>query len=144
MTVLARFMSKVVKQPNGCWQWIGARKGGGQAYGAFRLSRRLAYAHRVAHELFVGPIPDGLQLDHLCRNTLCVNPDHLEVVTSRVNTLRGDSPLAEYARRTHCAQGHRFTPENTFRRRDGGRGCLACRRAHRRAYHRARRERAAA
>jgi len=70
--------------------------------------------HRIAYEFALGPIPDGLTLDHLCRNTICCNPAHLEPVTLRVNTLRGTSPIADNARKTHCKNGHPFDEANTY------------------------------
>lgn len=102
----ARFWSFVQKS-DGCWQWTGAisrRKG----YGSFRFF----YAHRIAYALMRGAIPDGLHIDHVCRNTGCVNPDHLEAVTSRENTLRGKGLSALAARRTHCSAGHLMSGEN--------------------------------
>ena len=86
-------------------------------------------AHRVAYELMRGPIPDGLTLDHLCRNVGCVNPDHLEPVTMKENILRGYSPAAQAARRDECAHGHAYTPENTYRYANGSRRCRICQRA---------------
>jgi hypothetical protein len=87
----------------------------------------------VAYELFVGPIPEGLELDHLCRNPSCVNPAHLEAVTHRENVRRGDLHLV-FGSRTHCTMGHEFTDENTYPRPTGGRGCRECRRERVRAY----------
>lgn len=83
-------------------------------------------AHRVFYEHHVGPIPLGLTIDHLCKVTRCVNPDHLEPVTQRVNTLRGDGPSAVNARKTHCPHGHEYTPDNTYVRKAGGRICKTC------------------
>ncbi len=126
---------------SGCWIWLGQSVNG---YGRLRImddqgKRNWFGAHRVSYEAFVGPIPEGLTLDHLCHvpgecaggptcpHRTCVNPAHLEPVTNRVNSLRSSSPLAEHARRTHCIAGHEFTPENT-RLQQGRRSCLTCRR----------------
>lgn len=110
---------------NGCWEWVGAHAGTG--YGYVRVNGAMRGAHRAVYERFRGPIPDGKELDHLCRNVDCVNPDHLEVVTGRENTMRSLSPSAANARKTTCSNGHAFTPENT-RRWGGHRYCIACHR----------------
>lgn len=118
------FWSRVNKQgPQGCWVWTGPTSRFG--YGYFHVSRRYATArtHRVSWELLRGRIPDGLQLDHLCRNRACVNPDHLEVVTDRVNILRGVSPPAINARKRHCLKGHDLDIRNDAK----GRWCVLCR-----------------
>jgi hypothetical protein len=128
--VLTRFLAKVEKTEM-CWAWCGARHGKG--YGHIRLNGAVAKAHRVAYELFVGSIPDGLTIDHLCGNTSCVNPCHLEAVPGKVNTLRGGNPMAVNARKTHCPQGHEYTPGNTLRTNQGrSRSCKACRADHQR------------
>ncbi len=85
-------------------------------------------AHRFAYELLVGPIPDGLVIDHLCRVRHCVNPAHMEPVTRWENTLRGGSFSAVAARQTHCVNGHPFDEENTHVDRRGFRRCRACNR----------------
>lgn len=115
-----------VKKTDLCWLWMGARNQKG--YGLYSAPNTAA-AHRVAYELLVGPIPEGLVLDHLCRNVRCVNPDHLEPVTIRENTARGLPPRAA----THCKRGHELTPENTRWRSDRPtRECLTCRNVRRR------------
>lgn len=113
-----------------CWLWTAGTSWGG--YGKFSLGAREdggAYAHRVAYELEVGPIPDGLVIDHLCRVRLCVRPDHLEPVTNRVNLLRAPrSVSAENHAKTHCVHGHPFDEANTHWSPDGRRVCRACKR----------------
>lgn len=113
-----------------CHLWTGALSHG---YGYIRIGDRPMPAHRYAWEREHGPVPDGLELDHLCRTPACVRPSHLEPVTHRVNSLRGESPPARNARMTHCHRGHPFDEENTYWRPDGrGRHCLACERNGRR------------
>ena len=129
-----RFMRKV-QQGEGCWLWLGTKSDVGTGtYGVVydRAVRRTTQAHRLAYRLFRGEIPADLTVDHLCRNTLCVNPEHMELVTMRENILRGSSPVAKNAKKTHCLNGHEFTPENTIQRHDGGRGCRICQRAYQR------------
>jgi len=112
-----------------CWTWTGYTSGFG--YGRVKLrsgAQRTANAHRVFYECLVGPIPDGLQLDHLCRVRNCVNPDHLEPVTQRENVLRGVGLSAVNARKTHCSQGHPLSGDNLKIEVSGRRRCLACRR----------------
>ncbi len=127
---LLRF-AKFVLVSNGCWLWTGAQQGGG--YGAFWKPSddepRLVPAHRAAYQLMVGPIPEGLTLDHLCRTRLCVRPSHLEPVSRGENVLRGVGVSAQHARQTHCLRGHEFSEENTYWWR-GERHCRICRRAH--------------
>ena len=125
-SVEARFWPKVDKTGD-CWIWTAAQDGKG--YGGFWDGEQRQKAHRVAYELMVGLIPTGLCLDHLCRNTLCVNPAHLEVVTQRVNILRGVGVSAQKARQTHCINGHELTPQNTYIREDRrhpSRSCRVC------------------
>jgi hypothetical protein len=126
-TLVQRLEGLTVLTPGGCWEWTGAT-GGSRRYGCISVKGVTRRAHRVAYELLAGPIPDGLELDHLCRNRLCVNPEHLEPVTHRENVLRGDAPPAANVSKTHCPRGHELTPENTYTRRGrpGGRECRAC------------------
>jgi hypothetical protein len=125
---LIRFESKVEPEPNtGCLLWAAGLTTDG--YAAFSIGDKKLRAHRLSYEHFVGPIPVGLTLDHLCRVRSCVNPAHLEAVTKRTNTLRGLSPVAHYARATHCIHGHAFTSNNTYIF-NGRRCCRTCNRRH--------------
>lgn len=113
-----------------CWIWTAATAGRGKwTYGIISHDGRMQMAHRVSYEVLVGPIPEGLDVDHLCRHTLCINPDHIEPVTHQENIRRGYAlkPLV-----TSCKHGHEYTPENTYSKlRPGGtttRECRTCRR----------------
>lgn len=108
-----------------CWLWRGTLTDHG--YGRVVRPGRSKYAHRVAYEDIVGPIPDGLVIDHLCRVHACVNPDHLEPVTSRVNSLRGETLAARQAAQTHCIKGHPFEGANLVIGTRGARICRTCR-----------------
>lgn len=136
-----RILERVTPSPTGCWLWNGAIGTNGYATVSrgTRPNRLRWMAHRFSYEVFVGPIPEGLDLDHLCRVRHCVNPDHLEPVTRRENLLRGQTINALRAAQTHCIHGHEFTPENTYRYADGTRKCRACRASQMRAYHARRR-----
>lgn len=127
-SVLARFLTKVTERADGCWIWDGCLNSWG--YGRFNVGEEYVAAHRFAYTQFKGPIPDGLTIDHLCRNRNCVNPNHLEAVTVKVNVLRGNTIQALNASKTHCKRGHEFTPENTYNQPGGGRMCKACHRMH--------------
>ena len=85
----------------------------------------MVMAHRAAYEVRIGPIPDGMVIDHLCRNRACINPAHMEPVTNRENVLRGTGPSAQHARKTHCNYGHAYDDQNTMHRR-GRRHCRKC------------------
>ena len=128
---LYRFLPKIEYQ-GGHWLWTASKDAKG--YGQFKLDGNKVRVHRLAYEHWIGPIPEGLQIDHLCRVKHCANPAHLEPVTSGENTRRGLAPLALAAMRsarTHCKRGHEFTPDNTYIAKAGssqGRGCRTCKR----------------
>ena len=112
---------------DGCWLWTRAVTGKPpKDYGQLWFKKQRSLAHRFAYETLVGPIPEGLTIDHLCRRARCVNPDHLEPVTNRENILRGVGLAAQRARQTHCVHGHAFDAANTGIRPDGRRDCRAC------------------
>lgn len=118
-TLEERFEAKIERiTESGCWIWTSTNNNG---YGQIWVNRRYHPAHRVAYEMYVGPIPDGMQIDHLCRVPACCNPYHLEPVTPRENTLRSMNPAAKNAKKTHCPYGH---PYDVFRR--GWRECKEC------------------
>lgn len=138
-----RFMSKVEFDPNGgCWLWAGANDGNA-GYGRFMADHALGtrQAHRAAYALFCGPVTDGLEIDHKCRVTACVNPTHLEPVTRQENMRRapklglgfgGAANGARQKAKTHCPQGHEYAIHASARK-DGWRGCKICRAVQQRA-----------
>lgn len=124
--VIGLLMDRARIEANGCWVWTGALSSG---YGSICIDYKETLAHRASYEAHVGPIPKGLQLDHLCRNRACINPAHLEPVTSRENTLRGVGPSALNAAKTHCVNGHPFSDEvRTERSGATRRECMECKR----------------
>lgn len=139
LTAIDRFWS-FVKQLGDCWIWQGATSFG---YGRFCVGPihpktghhgHSVYAHVFSYEIAIGPIPAGLQLDHICRNRACVRPSHLEPVTAKINVLRGNTIVALNASLTHCRKGHPFTQNNTrvYRRKRICRACHANRERERR------------
>ena len=125
-TDVEKFYSLVCVNDDGCWEWGGSRHFLG--YGEFRWAGRKGKAHRFAYEWFVGAIPTGLELDHLCRERSCVNPDHLEAVTHRENVLRGEGLAAKNILKTHCPRGHPYLGDNIRRTPANPRGrfCRQC------------------
>jgi len=133
---MTRFAPKVERVESGCWIWRAARLSAG--YGLFYWNKKYGRAHIYSFETFRFKVPEGLELDHLCRNPLCVNPFHLEAVTHRINMLRGSGAAARNAKKTHCPRGHPYSPENTIphivRGKYIGRVCKICKHAYDKQY----------
>lgn len=110
--------------PSGCAPWMAAKTSG---YGVVQYNGRVHRAHRVVYECVVGPIPSGLEIDHLCRNRACVNPEHLEAVPQSVNNMRSLSASALHARKSHCLRGHELTTDNVYVRKRGHKQERFCR-----------------
>jgi hypothetical protein len=125
VSTIDRISRHIVVSPTGCWEWQRRRDKDG--YGQINLNGRVTQAHRASYEAHVAKIPIGMVIDRLCRNTRCVNPDHLEVVSRRVNTLRGNGVTAMHSRKTHCIKGHELSGNNVYLWR-GGRQCRECNR----------------
>jgi hypothetical protein len=123
---------------SGCWEWTATLQTNGYGRTSWRGVPR--FTHRVAYEITNGPIPDGLVIDHLCRNRACFNPDHLEAVSHRTNLLRGETQTARRAAVTHCPAGHEYTEENTYRSSRNQRACRTCNRDGNRERYRAKKE----
>lgn len=133
ISALIRFWEKVTKTPT-CWLWTAYKLKAG--YGTITINGKSVLAHRWAFEALIGPIPEGLTIDHLCKNTSCVNPYHMETVTLRENVLRA-APWKKacvasgkvQSAKTRCPEGHEYDAENTYVTPKGRRDCKECRRA---------------
>lgn len=126
--VVRKIAERVTVDGYECWIWQGNKLPKG--YGVISFGGSTAYTHRLMYEGEHGPIPAGMQIDHLCRQPSCCNPAHLEVVTPQENTLRGNSPRLARERggkKTHCPRGHAYTDENTYVSAKGGKSCRICR-----------------
>lgn len=125
--VIERFREKyTVDAESGCWLWHGCTIPAG--YGAMKIDGEMVGAHRWAYERFIGPIPDGMVIDHLCRTRNCVNPQHMEPVSNVKNVMRGNGIGARNSRKTHCKHGHPFAGDNLIiEKRGGGRTGRRCR-----------------
>lgn len=121
---LARFLTKILVDESGCWLWMAAKAYGG--YGSFTIRRKSHAAHRVAYLWKHSACASDLTVDHLCRVRHCVNPNHMELVPIRINTLRGTAPTAINARKTHCVAGHPLSGSNLWITPIGGRYCRTC------------------
>ncbi|MGO2411623.1 HNH endonuclease signature motif containing protein [Glutamicibacter arilaitensis] len=121
--IALRDWSKVTQSESGCWLWTGSLHRG---YGRIQNGSVIELAHRHFYRLIVGKIPEGLQIDHLCRVRNCVNPAHLEPVPQKVNVLRGVGISAENKRKTHCLRGHPFEGGNLGIDSHGDRFCKTC------------------
>jgi HNH endonuclease len=119
----ARMQAKIQIDAAGCWLWTAGRTQGG--YGVSSVGGRTTSAHRITYQLLVGPIPEGMTVDHLCRVRNCVNPAHLEPVPHSENLRRGENRNKS---RTHCPQNHPYDGDNLVVITGGRRGCRACRR----------------
>lgn len=117
-SLIERALADLDQPAEGCWEWSGKLNDSG--YGYFRVGRRIHRVHIVTYEHFVGPVPEGLELDHLCRNRACARPDHLEAVTHAENIRRAA------AARTHCVRDHPFAGANLRIDSRGRRVCVAC------------------
>ena len=127
-TPLERLRAKSRTPEDGCWEVI---KPNNKGYTQFYVDGKYPLVHRWSYEHFVGPIPEGLVIDHLCNNNDCWRPDHLEPVSQKVNVRRGEATAAS---ETHCANNHEFTPETTYIYPNGDRDCRVCRRASQKKY----------
>lgn len=123
-----KFLSKVVKTPTGCWEWNGFINQDGYGMLSAKFNGKLTLsAHRYSYMIEKGEIPKGKQLDHLCRNRKCVNPDHLEPVTNYENMMRGNALASINAKKTHCIHGHPLSGYNLIiRNKSGHRDCRIC------------------
>lgn len=121
-----RFNKKWILDENGCWAWNAAK---GRGYGVITYNGKAGVAHKIAYELLHGKVKEGLELDHLCKNTFCVNPSHLEQVTHSENCRRGTHGRKcqeRGAKITHCPQGHEYSGDNLYIKPNGHRECRQC------------------
>lgn len=121
-----RIEAKISPEPNsGCWLWTGGLRDKKDGYGGVGWEGKVWRSHKLVYTLLVHSVPDNMDLDHLCRNRICCNPDHLEPVTRKVNIHRGEGVARHKALQTHCKHGHEFNEANTYSYR-GNRLCRPC------------------
>lgn len=119
---------KYIRIDGDCWTWTGGKNENG--YGKFHIGRKQYYAHRISFSVFRCDIGTGLIIDHTCKNTSCVNPEHLRQVTQKTNMLENSESVSYYhSLKTHCPQGHEYNESNTHIKKKGIRECRACDRA---------------
>lgn len=119
--VIERFLNKISVVDSGCWEWLGSQNNRG--YGVFWFNSLPTLSHRFIYEYYHGKIENTLEIDHLCRNRDCCNPEHLEAVTHSTNIMRGDHQNRKV---THCPRGHEYNEENTRHTKVGSRICRKC------------------
>jgi hypothetical protein len=127
-TIHQRILKKIELTKSGCWAWNASKykNGYGQVWNGFRTEQ----AHRVTYKLYIGPIPEGHEIDHICRNRGCVNPAHLRCVTHKENIRCSGAIMGDNARKTHCKRGHPLSGDNLKVCQDGARQCRTCLRMH--------------
>lgn len=125
--VFAYFFERIKRdKETKCWNWVGAL--GATKYGTATIDRQAISAHRLSYLLFNGNLEPTLDIDHLCKNIVCVNPEHIRQTSRKENNLNSTSPSRAHALKTHCAKGHEYSLENTYRNpTNGSRGCRICR-----------------
>lgn len=121
-------LDKLVEKTESCWLWKGSQNSSGYGqHGSHKRPGAETLAHRKLYAMNYGPIPKGLQIDHLCREKLCVNPEHLEAVPPKLNLMRAPNQVTTLnARKTHCIHGHKFDKLNTRIHKSGKRECIQC------------------
>ena len=130
LTVIHRFFNKIQIEPtNNCWIWFGSIGGDLRktSYGRLFYNSKNVMAHRFSYEFFNKKVIQvGNEIDHICRNSLCVNPKHLQEITALENTMRNNNPMSINARKTHCIRGHKLSGKNLYTAKNGTRKCITC------------------
>jgi len=119
-------LDRLEENSRGCWVWTGCKSGRKDKYGKVKWKGKVVYVHRLIYEHVRGPISKELELDHLCENTLCANPNHLEAITHKENIHRGKGLAAQNAKKTHCKYGHPLSGSNLYLYSSQGRYCREC------------------
>jgi len=130
---LKAYLLSKIKKVNNCWIWQD-KSINTSGYAQIKIQKKQVLVHRLSYELFNGKLEKNLVIDHLCRNKLCINPDHLELVTRKENILRGFGPTAINSRKIACKKGHSLTGYNLIIRKTGNRECRTCKNLRKRIY----------